>query len=60
VPVAIITGWNIELDESEMKDKWVDLIIHKPFEINQVLRLVKEGMILRGRLKQEKMKKIPK
>ena len=51
IPVALITGWNVELDTSEMKDKRVDLIIHKPFEINQVLRLVKEGMILKDRFK---------
>jgi len=51
VPVAIITGWDIEINESELKDKWVDLIIHKPFEVNQVLKLVQEGMILRDRFK---------
>jgi len=51
IPVAIITGWNIEMNEREMKNKWVDLIIYKPFEVNQVLRLVQEGMILRDRFK---------
>jgi len=51
VPVAVITGWNVELSGSEIKDKWVDLIIHKPFEVNQVIRLVQEGMILRDRFK---------
>jgi len=51
IPVAIITGWNIEINESEMKDKRVDLIIHKPFEINRIIRLVKEGMILRDSFK---------
>jgi len=51
VPVAVITGWNIEISESEMENKWVDLIVHKPFEVNQVLRLVQEGMVLRDRFK---------
>ena len=51
VPVAIITGWNVEISESEMKDKWVDLIIQKPFEVSQVQKLVQEGMILRDRFK---------
>jgi hypothetical protein len=34
-----------------MKDSYVDLIVHKPFEVDQVLNLVQEGMILRERFK---------
>ena len=41
----------IELKKSEVKDKWVDLIIQKPFETDQVLNVVQEGMILRDRFK---------
>ncbi len=48
VPVAIISGWDVEISASEMKDKWVDLIIQKPFEVSQVQKLVHEGMILRN------------
>jgi len=51
VPVALITGWNIELKKSDMRKSGVDLIIKKPFEVNQVLKLVQEGMILRDRFK---------
>jgi CheY-like chemotaxis protein len=51
VPVVLITGWGIKQEASEMKDSYVDLIIHKPFEMDQVLNLVQEGMILRDRLK---------
>ena len=51
VPVALITGWNVELKESELRERWVDLIIQKPFEIDQVLLLVQEGMIIRDRFK---------
>jgi len=51
VPVALITGWNVELKESEMKDNCLDLIIQKPFAVNQVLRLVQKGMELRDRFK---------
>ncbi len=51
VPVAIITGWSIELQESEMKTNAIDLIIKKPFAVNQVLRLVQEGMELRERFR---------
>jgi len=51
VPVALITGWKVELKESELRGRGVDLIIHKPFEVNQVLKLVQEGMVLRDRFK---------
>ncbi len=51
VPVALITGWNAELKQSEKKDSYVDLVIYKPFEIKQILNLVQEGMILRERFK---------
>ena len=44
-------GWNIELQESEVKDKWIDLIIQKPFAVDQVLNIIQEGMILRERFK---------
>ena len=48
-PVAIITGWNVELKESEMRERGVNLIVNKPFKVNQVLNLVQEGMKLRER-----------
>jgi PAS domain S-box-containing protein len=51
VPVALITGWDVELNESEMRKSGVDFIVYKPFEVNQVLKLVQEGMILRDRFK---------
>lgn len=47
IPVAIITGWNVEMEESEMRERGVNLIAHKPFEVNQILSLVQEGMELR-------------
>ncbi len=47
IPVAIITGWNVELKESEMRERGVNLIAYKPFKIDQILRLVQEGMELK-------------
>lgn len=47
IPVAIITGWNVEMKESEMREKGVNLIVNKPFEVNRVLNLVQEGMKLK-------------
>jgi FixJ family two-component response regulator len=43
VPVAIITGCNIEIEKSEMRDKWVDLVMQKPFEFYQVLNVGQEA-----------------
>jgi len=51
VPVVLITGLSIEMKEPEIKDKWVALVIQKPFAIKQVLNVVQEGMILRYRFK---------
>ena len=49
VPVAVITGWNVELNKSEMKEKGVNLVAHKPFELNQILALVQQGIELKER-----------
>ena len=43
--------WNIDLKGSEIKDKRVDLVIQKPLEVDQVLKVVQEGMILKDGLK---------
>jgi signal transduction histidine kinase/CheY-like chemotaxis protein len=43
-PVALITGWQIQLKDAEMKEKGVDLYINKPFKVDQLLQLVQEGM----------------
>jgi CheY-like chemotaxis protein len=46
-PVALITGWQIKSDGAELKAKGVDLMINKPFKVEQVLRLVQEGMAIK-------------
>jgi len=51
VPVALITGWNVKLDESEMNDCRINFVVQKPFKMEQILNLVQEGMILRDQLK---------
>jgi len=53
VPVILITGWDIKLNKSEMERSKVDLIIQKPFQVDQVLRLVQEAMALRDQFKEE-------
>jgi DNA-binding response OmpR family regulator len=40
IPVILITGWGTDLDEAKIKDSGVDLIIGKPFEVNEILDTV--------------------
>lgn len=50
VPIALVTGWNVVLDDAAMNSSGINLIIQKPFQVDQVLNLVQEGMILKNRL----------
>jgi hypothetical protein len=34
-----------------MNDSGINLVIHKPFKMEQILNLVQEGMLLRDQLK---------
>jgi CheY-like chemotaxis protein len=43
-PVALITGWHIQLNDAEKKEKGVDLIINKPFKVDEILKLVEDGL----------------
>ena len=43
-PVALITGWEVKRKESELKKSGVDLVVKKPFRVNEVLQLVEDWM----------------
>lgn len=45
-PVVLITGWEIQLKDSELKKNGVDLVLAKPFKVKQVLELVQEGLAI--------------
>jgi len=49
VPVAIISGWDVNIMESELQEKAVNFVIQKPVPVKQVLSLVKEGILLKDR-----------
>jgi len=51
IPVAVITGWNVDLEESEMRERGVNLIAHKPFQVDHILQLVREGLELKNQFK---------
>ncbi len=49
-PIAMITGWGVELDREKLSDSGIDLIISKPFNFDQVIDLVSEAMELREKI----------
>ena len=42
VPVVVITGWGVDPDPNKMKDSKVDFIINKPFQIDQLEKIIKD------------------
>jgi signal transduction histidine kinase/CheY-like chemotaxis protein len=38
LPVALITGWGTSLDEADAKRRGISAVVHKPFEIDELLR----------------------
>jgi len=47
VPVAMITGWGMEVNREKMKENGIDLVVCKPFEFDQVIQLVSEALQLK-------------
>lgn len=41
IPVALITGWGVNLDEERIEESGVDWIIGKPFQVNDILETVR-------------------
>ncbi len=50
IPVAMITGWGMELNRDKMSESGIDLIISKPFDFKRVLQLVREALDLKGKM----------
>jgi signal transduction histidine kinase/ActR/RegA family two-component response regulator/uncharacterized protein YigA (DUF484 family) len=50
VPIAMITGWGVELDRGKLSESGIDLIVSKPFNFDQVINLVSEAMELKERV----------
>ncbi len=42
VPVGMITGWGMELDQTKKEESGLDFVIPKPFDFHQILRIVDE------------------
>jgi GAF domain-containing protein/ActR/RegA family two-component response regulator len=50
VPIAMITGWGVELNKEKMNESGIDLVVSKPFNFDQVVQLVSEAMELKGKM----------
>ena len=50
VPIAMITGWGMEVNREKMSESGIDLIVSKPFDFDQVIKLVSEAMELKERM----------
>ena len=50
VPIAMITGWGMELNREKMSESGIDLVVSKPFNFDQVLQLVSEAMELKEKM----------
>jgi len=55
-PVVLITGWELQLKDSELKKSGINLVVNKPFKMEQVLRLVQESMKQREKTEKKVVK----
>jgi CheY-like chemotaxis protein/putative methionine-R-sulfoxide reductase with GAF domain len=46
-PVILITGWGVEPDAHKMKESGVDFVINKPFQIDQLEKIIKQMINLK-------------
>jgi PAS domain S-box-containing protein len=47
VPVALITGWGVQIEDDKMKESGANLVLNKPFRLDEVLELVAEALDLK-------------
>lgn len=50
IPVVILNGWGVQLDDEKLKENRVDLVMAKPFKVSQVLDLVHQTMESKGKI----------
>jgi PAS domain S-box-containing protein len=51
VPIVLVTGWNVEIEDDEKRNNHVDRVIQKPFQLDQVLSAVQEMISTEDRCK---------
>lgn len=50
IPIAMITGWGMELSKEKMNQSGIDLVISKPFNFDQVTQLIYEALELKEKM----------
>jgi CheY-like chemotaxis protein len=50
VPIAMITGWGVELNREKMNESGIDLVVSKPFNFDQLGQIVSEAMELKEKM----------
>jgi signal transduction histidine kinase/CheY-like chemotaxis protein len=48
--VVLMSGWAADLDAQKVKASGVDHVVHKPFNVDDLIRLVGEAMVLRDKM----------
>jgi hypothetical protein len=43
----MITGWGVEVDQSKIEENGIDFVIPKPFQFDQILKVVDETIASR-------------
>ena len=51
VPIVLVTGWNVEIQDDKKKNYDVNIVIQKPFQVNQVLSSVQAVIGIEDRRK---------
>ena len=42
IPIAMITGWGVELHRDKMRENGIDIVVAKPFSFEKITQLVSE------------------
>jgi signal transduction histidine kinase/ActR/RegA family two-component response regulator len=50
VLVVLMTGWAAGLDPEKVKEGGIDRVVHKPFDVDEVLTLIGEAVVLREKM----------
>ncbi len=48
-PVGMITGWGVEVDQAKIEENGIDFVIPKPFQFDQILKIVDETIASKGK-----------
>ena len=53
VIIAVITGWGTQLDQTELDKNGVDIVVNKPFRVQQILDMVREAREIKNGIGRE-------